>query len=814
MPKLMMLIEKNIFSLAIAFNLFSMTLYMISLSFVGNSEMAADVGIVQGASLAAFMAFSANARNLILGSDDGSALKQQFYFRLIMVIPLTVAAYFLSSNLVGISGVIVILLIMRRCFEWFAELQISEREKFNDKPFAFRFCLLQSVSLLMLIATVATDSESLFLFILMFWTATPLLQSAPFLLRMIKGQGEVRHLTARSFLPHLGSSWAIAITTYTFRILIVLLVGRSVAGMLFSAYAIGGMLNAVYTYALGPSLALQERVAGGDGSAKLLTRIVAGLLLVGLSLAAVSNFSGLFSSESQLFSMTIGFSLMGGGIMILAHRRRIHMLQVLHVSPFVPDVLSNILLVASVPFVFFLFGVKALSLLFLWSALLAYMFYAYADVLAQRDKIKGYLKNERLSIILSRQPLQAVVLLLFFFPLFFQLSGAIFSSPLMEFDSMAMLTRLPLPLSAVFCFVGVILLIQFDRAHLSTSTIFVVFICMLLTSFTTFSGNNDGYDLTKLVLIVQYTLPLFALVLGQAYVQPENVYLKFEALLLYVIAMIVPAEVCSTLIQGEETLSPYLYLFSIYQHTYYMPEIVTGAYLLALYTLCGENRLRTVIVLLAPFMAVYLLLAHSLLAMIMLVAWLFMAPFVLIKYRRPAMLSAALMAFSMFMFVATQSESAYFFNGNSPAFSVAGIHSELAERLYYWNIYMAGIFESAGSFLFGHNHLPPLLEVRSAYNYYMGLIYSFGVIAWIPLMALLSYTITLIYQQRHSVMWSSGSIALAVVVLFFVCIENSFKVSLRQPYPGMIIFFMWGVLLTRLLETKSNPLITTQRQDS
>jgi len=443
MPKLLLLIEKNIFSLAIALNLFSMTLYMISLSFVGNSEMAADVGIVQGASLAAFMAFSANARNLILGNDDGSALKQQFYFRLIMVVPLTVAAYFLSSNLVGISGTIVLLLIMRRCFEWFAELQISEREKFIDKPFAFRFCLLQSVSLLMLIATVATDSESLFLFILIFWTVTPLLQAAPFLLRMFRGQGEVKHLTVRTFLPHLGSSWVIAITTYTFRMLIVLLVGRSVAGMLFSAYAIGGMLNAIYTYALGPSLALQERESGRNGSSKLLKLIVGGLLLLGLSLVAVSNLSTLFSSESQLFSMTIGFSLMGGGIMILAHRCRIHMLQTLNVSPFVPDVLSNILLVASVPFVFFLFGAKALALLFLWSALLAYMFYAYSDVMAQKEKIKGYLNSERISLILSRQPVQAVVLVLLFFPLFFQLSGTIFNSPLMEFDSMAMLTRLP-----------------------------------------------------------------------------------------------------------------------------------------------------------------------------------------------------------------------------------------------------------------------------------------------------------------------------------------------------------------------------------
>ena len=39
---------------------------------------------------------------------------------------------------------------------------------------------------------------------------------------------------------------------------------------------------------------------------------------------------------------------------------------------------------------------------------------------------------------------------------------------------------------------------------------------------------------------------------------------------------------------------------------------------------------------------------------------------------------------------------------------------------------------------------------------------------------------------------------LAALVAFFIFIDNFFKVGFSQPYPGMMMFFLWGVLLARL----------------
>ena len=37
-----------------------------------------------------------------------------------------------------------------------------------------------------------------------------------------------------------------------------------------------------------------------------------------------------------------------------------------------------------------------------------------------------------------------------------------------------------------------------------------------------------------------------------------------------------------------------------------------------------------------------------------------------------------------------------------------------------------------------------------------------------------------------------------VILARRVVIDSNFKVTLRQPYPGIFAYFMWGLLLSRL----------------
>jgi len=37
------------------------------------------------------------------------------------------------------------------------------------------------------------------------------------------------------------------------------------------------------------------------------------------------------------------------------------------------------------------------------------------------------------------------------------------------------------------------------------------------------------------------------------------------------------------------------------------------------------------------------------------------------------------------------------------------------------------------------------------------------------------------------------------VVLYLILIDNNLKVTLRQPYPGILFAFLWGIFLNKIM---------------
>ena len=89
-------------------------------------------------------------------------------------------------------------------------------------------------------------------------------------------------------------------------------------------------------------------------------------------------------------------------------------------------------------------------------------------------------------------------------------------------------------------------------------------------------------------------------------------------------------------------------------------------------------------------------------------------------------------------------------------------------------------------------------------NYYLDFVYNFGFLALLPLLFLIGYSLHLAFKFRHNIMQSERLLGLCMIVFFLVLVDNNFKVALRQPYPGILTFFLWGVLLSRLLCLKKD----------
>jgi len=359
------------YPLAIASNLFSITALLIFFGVTGNVELSADIAVVQGAMLTIFLAFSGNARNILLSSSSNISLAQLGRFRLLLVLPFGLFVYFFCLSIFDVQIFITCALIVRRCSEWLAELIISEKEQKGCYSYGRNYLLLQIISLSTLLLHNVV-SENFYELIFCFWAVTPVLLGGGRLLHFLRRADKEKYLPGIEYVFHLGSSWVIATTTFVFRVMVIALTSKAIGGELFTAFAIGGMLSSIYTYVVGPSLILKET----RKTRRILYSVLFSCAASGVAIILLSDAISKIIGNSVLFCQALGFSMLGSAIMIVSQRKRIILLQLKQESVFVPDVLSNLLIVAVVPLIYYIAGPSVLSALFLCSACLTYLFYS------------------------------------------------------------------------------------------------------------------------------------------------------------------------------------------------------------------------------------------------------------------------------------------------------------------------------------------------------------------------------------------------------------------------------------------------------
>lgn len=806
-------------------NSFAMTVLLIVLGLTGKSSMAAEVGIVQGATLALLYAFSANARSLILSKSGAVSAYSIAIWRLFLLMPLAIISYWLSVNAAGVEALLAVILIARRCIDWLSEIHLSEMERLGDQDVARRYVILQS-ALLLLVLIWLVGNFPFPLLGLGVWALTPLFFSVAFFGKSISAASDaVQGNIFSKVLPHFGSTAIIGITVYVFRLLILLITGKEIAGDLYTAFAIGGLTGSVFANALGASIALHEERSGKRYFPTLLRYALNLSLLAGISIFIIAKMQILnlgWTGKSDFFWEAAGLSMIGGVIMVYAQRVRFRLLQSDEEHDvFGPDVLMNILLIASVPFIFYLLGTEALSFLYLLSSLLAYVFYISAR--KEKKEVHGTLdassKSNALRVLIG-----AMLLL----PLFFQLNHGFFTDSSLTFDSGGVLGELPIPISVLSCYVGILILGSYKRAFVSFCFIFLTCVLMLMSSIVLTQGQPAEQQ-AKFILLIQFILPMIALVLGQIY-EPLNASTQsatYANAFFWVLLVIVPIQLFSTWQLGWGFLSPRAAFFSIYQYLQYVPVIFVSAYLISLFGLWSKFRYKILLLVFSPFMAVYAAASLSMLALGLLFVGVLVFAFLQIKTERlPLAIFFLTLIFSWgyLHYEKEQPMVAYKFGFVINFFSASSTTGEsisaenlvenstgvtkpekkntvfpnIIRRLEYWKYYSDKVTGNPTAFLLGIPEPPDRSQYPSAHNYYLDFVYNFGVLALLPMLFLISYTVFMLFRYRKTVCKSSDLLALYIVVLFLLFVDNLLKVGLRQPYPAIFAFFLWGLLLTKL----------------
>jgi hypothetical protein len=122
----------------------------------------------------------------------------------------------------------------------------------------------------------------------------------------------------------------------------------------------------------------------------------------------------------------------------------------------------------------------------------------------------------------------------------------------------------------------------------------------------------------------------------------------------------------------------------------------------------------------------------------------------------------------------------------------------VSARFDYWQYYAVEVVESPRVFLLGHKNPPYRNIYPSAYNYWLDVIYNFGTVALLPMIFLLLWTLRTLWRRRAYVLADPMLLGTSMVAVYLLLGENMIKTGMRQPYSGIITFFVWGLLIARL----------------
>lgn len=417
-----------------------------------------------------------------------------------------------------------------------------------------------------------------------------------------------------------------------------------------------------------------------------------------------------------------------------------------------------------------------------------------------------------------------------FAPLFFQLDGRLFTDPATLEATRGAVTRLPLPISVLACAIATVLLLRHWIGDHLTLLLFATVPLMFLASIISGDGAIS-WPKTKLLLF-QFGVPFAGFIVGRHLGQPEGSATRAGRCLLMVSGVLVLAQLTSSWFRhGTAVLSADVYGADIYGHLQYVPQVIIAAFLVGLFAAWDRAAAPSRAVragALVPLMAMYAAASMSMTAILGL--WLGLFVLLISPYARGRRVVAAAMlivavGLSAIYIAAATSRVLVFqakFLGVGPAPPIysgesqgrdslgdrtRGSSSEdpetrtlpnVSERFLYWKFFLAGSTESVRSFLFGHERQPDIRRYPSAHNYYLDFLYNFGVVALTPMLLLLAWTARQTWAERYRFAQSAALAGLLVAVVFLMAIDNGLKVGMRQPYPGIATFFLWGMLATRL----------------
>ena len=347
----------------------------------GNSSFAAEIGVFPGIVLLLTQVFSANARSLLLYNIDNKFYDQviniRFYLGIFIMFIVTSYQYFFTNtdNFITLS-----ILSFIVCLSWINEINLTIHEK-NRSSLVIKFFLIVSILFYFLVLANFMSNTGQLLSILKFYLLFHVLffvYHINFLNFNIKNFIKYFTNQFREYLA-VASSFFNIIGVIIWRISLVMLLGKSIAGLFFASFAIASFPGTLFNNIVGQIVTINEQLKiliYKISNVLFVLYVIIILFLITLNQTYLQDFE-----FHNFFKITLT-SLLGTPFMLRALSNRHEFLSVskkFQSKIFIKDVMYGISISPIIVILFYLGGTNSLIYSYPISSFLALFYYRRAQ---------------------------------------------------------------------------------------------------------------------------------------------------------------------------------------------------------------------------------------------------------------------------------------------------------------------------------------------------------------------------------------------------------------------------------------------------
>ena len=367
-------------SIAYTHNLMFFTGLIILLTFFGFSSLAAEIGLTYSIVAMINQLFSYNLKNLILFNNDREFASEVFNFRLFLgLITFIISILILENyNFKFYSNKLILLLAVIVIQQWLLEVFLIIHEIKNKYNLLNIFNLISFMYILIIVFNIIYLNNGFLVEIFSIIVLVNFLVISYFL--KLDNLLNLNFLKIFKSIPRFfifTSSISIILSIFFWRVFIYLNYEKSVAGILFSSFAIGSFIGTFFATVIGPTLIKNNIKVEFYSKVYFFISILLSLLFILILRKNIFGFE--ITMEKLYFYNALMYSIIGSSFMLFAVIFRLNFFyknKNKRGYVYKNDIINSII-ISIIPVIFFLYNKETILFSFLAASIISFFFYFY-----------------------------------------------------------------------------------------------------------------------------------------------------------------------------------------------------------------------------------------------------------------------------------------------------------------------------------------------------------------------------------------------------------------------------------------------------